>query len=367
MKTPGSIVALGLMVLSMHASGIAQNKTFHEKNGLVVVECESVPAGDSWVLRSGSYVLKGTNTVAGYTGNGCYHFTGNTETSGSVKGTMAYLIHITNPGKYRLYLRGMEAPIESGAGDQANDCYIKMVGQSGCEGTFTKYVRLGNSYEWTFGIRLECSSHTFSDAIYELSAGTHTFQIAGRSKNFLIDRFVLINSAKSQENPTNLNLAESSSDGSGSPGDGETPAVSTVIIEPASGTSLVMGSTVTLKGSGTNPAWSYDADSDKLGEIAIGTGAEVSFSVPTGVTGPMQITLFLSGAAGKVQKTYSLVDDRQSTSLRMRQEALHAPVHIQSSLFGIDGRKVTPHAITYGSRLLIESRDGVTRLMVKTR
>jgi hypothetical protein len=313
----------------------AQDKTFYEQNGLVVVECESVPPGDNWVLRSGSYSLDGSRTVEGHTGPGCYHFTGNRETSGSVNGIMTYYIHITNPGSYRLYMRGMEAPIETGEGDKANDCYIKMQGQSGCEGQFTKYVRLGGSFSWTFGIRLECSHHSFSDAVYDLSAGTHTFQIAGRSKNFLIDRFVLHNNSLSNADPDNLNLPESPTEGGGQPVD---PPEPTVIEEPVSGTALAMGSTITLRGSGENLSWSYDANSDGLSEVSIGEGAEIDFEIPTGVTGPMEITIFLNGSAGRVSETYDLVEG--GTGLLHRLSATkNAPRN--GVVYSVDGRRVS--------------------------
>ncbi len=462
----------------------SQDKTFYEQNGLVVVECESVPPGDDWVLRSGSYTLDGSHTVEGYTGNGCYHFTGNRETSGNASGFMAYGIHITNPGSYRLSMRGMEAPIETGEGDKANDCYIKMDGQSGCEGKFTKYVRLGGSFNWTFGIRLECSHHSFSDAVYDLSAGTHTFWIAGRSKNFLVDRFVLFNSDLSNVDPEDLNLPESSTDDSSLPpvpeqvainatdfssrgdfyidgkylaidplNDSDQKATATenfpgtdgeyditfygvgeedgesvyklwingdligeyqvdttsesfaegerfnrtwtgvtvnaddeikveaearsngtieengapggyawsrgrwykidfvpaggssgggepaVIESPAAGSVLVMGSTITLKGAGTNLSWSYDANSDKKGQLAIGEGEQVSFTVPTDVVSPLQITIILNGSGGKTEKTYDLAEGG-STVVMPRRSSTCAERSERVVLYSINGKKI---------------------------
>jgi len=163
-----------------------------ETNGLVIIEPESAPIVNPWLVRSGTYSLKDNKTIAGYLGNGCIHFTGNQEKSGSVNGEISYKVTIQNPGTYRLHMRAMEAPIESGKGDQANDCYVKMVGQTeGCTGKFTKFVLLGNSFQWSWNVTLECGHHNFVKADYELSAGEHIFQIAGRSKNFLIDRIVI--------------------------------------------------------------------------------------------------------------------------------------------------------------------------------
>jgi hypothetical protein len=78
--------AATLIALAVVTIASAQDKSFNEQNALVVVECESVPPGDNWVLRTGSYTLDGSRTVAGHTGAGCYHFAGNQEESGSVTG-----------------------------------------------------------------------------------------------------------------------------------------------------------------------------------------------------------------------------------------------------------------------------------------
>lgn len=277
---------------------------FSEQNGLVVMEAESHEPGTNWAKRTGEYTLKGTNSTAGASNNACLHFTGNREMNGPVTGEMTFTITINNPGSYRVYMRAMEAPIESGAGDRANDCYVKMEGQGDCEGQFTKYVLLGASFNWSWNVRLECSHHSFSDAVYVLSAGTHSFKVAGRSKNFLFDRIVLAKSSVS--NPKSLSHPESSEDCSNT--DPVDPPVQTQIISPAAESKLTMGSTITLKGEGTNLTWSYDANSDKKGEIAIGSGSEVSFAVPTDVSSPLEITLTLSGDGGNVQETYQLLD-----------------------------------------------------------
>ncbi len=189
----------------------AQSPTFYEHDGLVVVECESVAPAQYWQLRTDSYVVKSPYTVAGHTGNGCYQFMGNAQSGGAVAGIMTYSVHIQTPGTYKVWMRVMEAPVETGAGDQGNDCYIRMVGQVGCEGTFTKYVVLDESYRWSWNVKLECSTHSFSDASYELAAGTYQFQIAGRSKYFIIDRFVMARSGVTVS-PADIDLPESPTD-----------------------------------------------------------------------------------------------------------------------------------------------------------
>lgn len=82
----------------------------------------------------------------------------------------------------------------------------------------------------------------------------------------------------------------------------------TAIVEPAAGTGIPMGTTITLKGTGSNLRWSYDANSDGLSEISIGNGAEVQFDVPTDVRSPHEITIILRGDGGTVERIYDLVE-----------------------------------------------------------
>ncbi|MBD3317300.1 MAG: hypothetical protein GF344_16050 [Chitinivibrionales bacterium] len=304
-------MAVTSSVVALMNGLVAQEQVFEELNEIVVIECESVPAGTDWEFRTGNYKLGGTKSIAGYSGNGCYHFVGNSEANGPAKGIMDYNIKINTPGTYRLYMRGMEAPIESGAGDRANDCYIRMVGQSGCEGNLKKFVRLGGSFEWTWNIRLECSHHSFSDPYYELGAGIHTFQIAGRSKNFLVDRFVL--ATNNVSNPKDLSLPESPMTGDTVPNPNPTPSPTPVkIVSPAVGAVLPMGQTLELIGEWENLSWEYDANSDGLGKIAIGQGDTVTFLTPTGITGPQELTLYLTGNEEMATLTFDLTESTAS-------------------------------------------------------
>ena len=287
----------------------SQEPVFIEKNGLVVIEAESVPMGENWRFRSGNFLLGGKHSIMGYTGQGAYHFVGNSETNGPVNSPMEYKIKISNPGKYRFFMRGMEAPIESGKGDRANDCYIKMEGQDGCEGKFTKFVRLGSSFQWTWKIRLECSHHTFSDPIYDLNEGVHTFSVAGRSKNFLFDRmaFVLQGSDHDHED---LLLPQSDVNGSIVEHPDTAAEIKPVkILSPTEDAELVMGQKIELKGEGNHLTWFYDANSDGKSEIFIGEGNSVPFDVPKGVSEPKEIFLILEGTAGRAQIKLKLLED----------------------------------------------------------
>jgi hypothetical protein len=85
----------------------------------------------------------------------------------------------------------------------------------------------------------------------------------------------------------------------------------TQILSPAAGSGLVEGSDVTLTGQGSGTlSWEYDANSDGKGRVAIGTGAQVAFSVPTGVTGPRTVTVFLTSGSGTDSRQYDIIAGR---------------------------------------------------------
>jgi len=155
---------------------------FQEADGLVVVEVESTPLEGDWVLET---------AYSGYTGTGYYRMNGNSVQSGNPNGALSYFINITNPGTYNLRIHSNKKNV--GDDTWANDCYTKMVGHSGYQGNFTKTYQSGSSETWRWSTKHEDGS-THLDPQYTLSAGVHEFQIAGRSKDFIIDRFVLYKS-----------------------------------------------------------------------------------------------------------------------------------------------------------------------------
>jgi hypothetical protein len=74
----------------------------------------------------------------------------------------------------------------------------------------------------------------------------------------------------------------------------------TIIMSPASGAALIAGAVVQLSGSGVNLSWSYDVGS---GTIAIGSGATLSFTVPSSMPTTYLLTLTLTGNNGTVTQT----------------------------------------------------------------
>lgn len=89
----------------------------------------------------------------------------------------------------------------------------------------------------------------------------------------------------------------------------------TKIVSPAAGTDLEEGKSYTLSGEGDNLHWAYDANSDGLGEIAIGSGATVDFTIPDDIKDPKEITIKLMGDNGNVSETYQIVAASAPTAL----------------------------------------------------
>ncbi len=180
---------LSAIALAATARPAPAQHVYVEAGGYVCIEAESTQSRlDDWKRHTDASFKK---WVDGFFGKGCLQFTGNKETSGPPKSELTFPIYIQHPGTYKLAVRGLEAPIESGEGDKANDCYVRMEGQPDWKGRFTKCVLLGKSFEWSWNVKSEYKHHKFENATYELKKGLHTFQVAGRSKNFFIDRIVI--------------------------------------------------------------------------------------------------------------------------------------------------------------------------------
>lgn len=166
---------------------------FMEQNGIAEIEAESAVLQGQWIFYTNR---EEHNFISGFSGPGCIQFIGNTEVSGPADSPLVYKIKISNPGAYSLAIRGLEAPLETGEGDKANDCYVYIAGQEGWEGKEVKYVLLGESFQWSWNVKGEPAHHDFQYPEYDLSPGTYELVIAGRSKNFFIDKIVLFDTSK---------------------------------------------------------------------------------------------------------------------------------------------------------------------------
>jgi hypothetical protein len=173
---------------------------FYESGGLIVVEVESEPTAGDWVAETGR---------TGFTGTCYYRMNGNTYQSGSPNGRLVYNINIANAGTYRLRIHSNKEDV--GDDTWANDCYTKMVGHPGYQGSDTKTYQSGSALTWRWRTMHEPTSGDHREPEYTLAAGQHEFNICGRSKGFMIDRFVLFNTAMvSEGDATDLSNPQSS-------------------------------------------------------------------------------------------------------------------------------------------------------------
>ena len=166
--------------------------TFKEVDGKIVIEAESVPLTDEWILDT---------TESDYSGAGYIRWVPSWmgKISHQHQGVLVYKLRIANPGEYRMALRSSH----SGAPerDKWNDCWTVMglnpVNPYGI--TRKTYHSInqaqfddGAGFTWhtthdNYGAIAKKDGH-FSVPVYDLTAGDHYFWILGRSGGFRIDK-----------------------------------------------------------------------------------------------------------------------------------------------------------------------------------
>ncbi|MCB9897998.1 MAG: hypothetical protein H6825_08345 [Planctomycetes bacterium] len=161
----GALVALMLAVPALAAqTGVC------EQDGLIVFETESVATPPQWAVET---------NVNGYTGAAYLRWNGGDQFSSPGVGTLSYTLNVATAGTYRLFIRNHhddpDATLE-------NDCWTRVDGSPWLK-TYSKF-----NNQWTWSTRFDPPTGSDVDATYVLSAGTHTFQISGRSQDFRIDR-----------------------------------------------------------------------------------------------------------------------------------------------------------------------------------
>ncbi len=182
---------------------------FHEKGGIVAIEAESTPS------RLGEWKKK--TDVKDYRGECHLEFTGNKPENGPPKSPLKYRFKINKGGKYTLSIRARKR-LETKRADISNDCYVALSGDftSGGEAPLkvlksdTKMYG-GNADGWAWTRNLD--KHKKFPAIYNLKPGEiYELTISGRSKNFNIDRFILVHDSHKLRDVQNRNPDESKSD-----------------------------------------------------------------------------------------------------------------------------------------------------------
>ncbi len=182
--------------------------TWIENNGIVAIEMEhgDLPAG--WVVRPNSYT--NDTTMVGSMGDGWIEWNGKqllktTIEDADANGLIAYKFEIKTPGTYTLNLRSKQySTVESS--DAGNDCFIKFATGTPLEMmssetnlyTITKLTKVWSQKRdaWYWNTTFELKHHDFvGNPKVEYDAGIHEIWVAGRSKGYALDRFVLFHSS----------------------------------------------------------------------------------------------------------------------------------------------------------------------------
>jgi len=163
------LAAAVLCIVAWSAPRVAA-QVFCGESGLVVMQVESAPLAGSWAAET---------AVGGFTGSSYYRWAGANQFNSPGQGTLSYSFTVTTPGDYSLRLRNHHDHPDS---TQENDCWTRLDG-----GTWVKTYS-GTAGTWTWATRFEYADGFKENAHYELAAGSHVFQISGRSQDFRIDR-----------------------------------------------------------------------------------------------------------------------------------------------------------------------------------
>lgn len=170
----------------------ATESIFKEVDGRIVIEAESVPLTEEWILDT---------TESGYSGSGYIRWMPSWigEISHQHRGVLVYRLRITNPGKYRMALRSSHegAPER----DKWNDCWTVMglnpvnpygITRKTYHAINQEQFDSGLGFTWhtthdNYGSVANTDGH-FSAPLYDLPAGDHYFWICGRSGGYRIDK-----------------------------------------------------------------------------------------------------------------------------------------------------------------------------------
>jgi len=173
-------------------------KVFQEVDGLLIMEAESVPVQEPWKLE---------NTVEDHTGTGYFRFDGNTPQGAGPLGYTSYSFNIQNAGTYNMMLRSYKTNPDN---TLSNDCFTRLVGYPSFLDNSVKTYMAGPPFEWSFNTELDWHEQKMIPR-YEFEADTdYVFQLAGRSKDFFVDRIVFFQeSLLSRDEASNTTLPES--------------------------------------------------------------------------------------------------------------------------------------------------------------
>ena len=172
---------------------------FQESGGLVVMEAESVVVDEPWKFET---------SLPGFTGSGYLRFDGNDVMGrGNALGFLSYRFQIYSAGVYTMVFRSNK---NNTLATWANDCYTLMndITNGGFVGPpeYTKTFMQGSPNIWRYKLQYDLEDGSRPEPTFSFAAGAYELEIAGRSRDFFIDRIVLYQAAA-----VSLNVVEDTS------------------------------------------------------------------------------------------------------------------------------------------------------------
>lgn len=182
------ILSYGSNTLTESEIECGENPVFLEKNGIVILEAESITISEGWELQT---------SVEGYSGEGYLTWTPSTNVQPNGQGLLEYSFKISNAGNYIVKIRNYH-PCEDFT--ECNDIFLKM--------NDTEWRKNFNHTlaEWDWNSRQDVD-HVFSDATYTLEEGTHTLYLSGRSQDFSIDKIAIFHEASPEDTYQSADLS----------------------------------------------------------------------------------------------------------------------------------------------------------------
>jgi hypothetical protein len=179
-----------------------------DKDAIIKIEMESTKSmlGEWKKMKA-----KDKHYIVGASKKGFLEFQGNEPDSGDPNSPLTFKFKVKKDGQYRLLMMTSKR-LEGNRGDMCNDAWVKMNGDFQSATTlskeelngYIKYFQEGSTKtpekKWSWANRGEIGRHKFHNLIYDFKKGqTYELTIAGRSKNFSIDYFLLYDVNKVDE------------------------------------------------------------------------------------------------------------------------------------------------------------------------
>ena len=186
--------ALSLFIILGVTFVSAQQTTWVEKNGLLIIETESTrsPLG-KWKKKTDN---------PNYTGSGHLEFTGNGINGGNADSPLTYKFKINKAGDYSLFIRARKR-LEGAEPDKCNDGWVKMAGDFDAvsdgapKDWLTGNTKMFGGPETGWGWALKLDKHEEKKLPkYKFKQGeVYTFTLSGRSIRWNTDRLVFAHSS----------------------------------------------------------------------------------------------------------------------------------------------------------------------------